>query len=122
MAARSRRFLPLVLALALGACTLWGRQPLPRPGQDRFLAGPVSVTRADGSTVLLDHVTLTADSVVGHERSVNHARVAIAASEVRRVEAQRTDALGTAATVLVALAAVFAAFAAITIATLGTGS
>ncbi|MFL5386802.1 MAG: hypothetical protein ACJ8GN_30280 [Longimicrobiaceae bacterium] len=122
MDARPRRLLPLALALVLGACTTWGRQPLPRPGEDRFLAGPVHVTRADGSTVLLDNVTLTADSVVGRERTAAHARVAIATGDVRRVEAQREDPLGTAATVLVAVAAAFAAFAAIAIGTLGTGS
>ncbi|MFL5539850.1 MAG: hypothetical protein ACJ8J0_12695 [Longimicrobiaceae bacterium] len=122
MAASARRLLPLVLALALGACTTWGRQPLPGPGQDRFLAGPVYVTRADGSSLILDNVTLTADSVVGRGRAGTHARVAIAAGEVRRVESQRADPLGTAATVVVSLIGAFAAFAAIAIGTIGTGS
>lgn len=122
MAAPSRRLLPLVLALALGACTSWARQPVPRPGEDRYLAGPVYVARTDGSTVILDNVTLTADSAVGRARDGARARVALATAEVRRMEAQRTDPLGTAAVAVVSLLAAVAGFAAISIATLGTGS
>ena len=95
---------------------------MPQPGQDRFLAGPVYVTRADGSTIILDNVTLTADSVVGRERAGPRARVALATAEVRRMEAQRADPLGTVAVAVVSLLAAFAAFAAISIATIGTGS
>jgi hypothetical protein len=108
MTATARRLLPLVLALALGACTTRWPQPAPRPGQDRFLAGPVYVTRTDGSTVLLDDVTLSADSVVGREHAGTHARVAIAMGEVQRVEQRRANPLATVAVVLVAAAGAFA--------------
>ena len=91
----------LVLALTFGACATWGRQPIPAPGQDRVLAGPLRVTRADGSSVSLDHVTITADSVVGHEQAGTQARVAIARAEVRGIEARRTDAVGTVMLVFV---------------------
>lgn len=117
-----RRAIAVVVAVALGGCTTWARQPVPQPGEDRFLAGPVYVTRADGSTVILDNVTLSADSVVGRERAAARARVALAIAEVRRMETQRADPLGTAAVVLVSVTAAFAAFAAIAIGTLGTGS
>jgi hypothetical protein len=122
LAARLRRARIVAPALALGACTVWGQQPVPRPGQDRFVAGPVYVTRADGSTVILDNVTVTADSVVGRERAGAHARVALATAEVRRMEAQRADPLGTAAVVVASVLAGFAALAAIAIGTIGTGS
>jgi len=103
-----RRLLPLVLAAALGACVTRWPQPVPRPGQDRFIPGPVYVIRVDGSTVQLDSVTLSADSVVGRERAGAHARVAIATSEVRKVEWARANPLATAAVVLVVAAGAFA--------------
>jgi hypothetical protein len=91
----------LALALALGACTTWGRQPVPRPGQDRFLPGPVRVLRVDNSTILLHNVTITADSVVGWEHTGAQARVAIATADVSQVEARRTDPVGSAMVVFV---------------------
>jgi hypothetical protein len=107
MKAFAQRLLPLVLAAALGACATRWPQPVPGPGQGRFFAGPVYVTRTDGSTVLLDNVTLSADSVVGHERAGTHARVALATSEVQRVEWQRANPLATAVVVLLAAAGAF---------------
>ncbi|MFL5386801.1 MAG: hypothetical protein ACJ8GN_30275 [Longimicrobiaceae bacterium] len=98
MRAFSRRLLPVVLALALGACTAWARQPTPRPGQDS-LAGPVRVFRVDSSALRLYHVTITADSVVGWERA--GVRRAIDIAEVTRVEARRADPVGTVMLVFV---------------------
>ena len=74
---------------------------MPRQGQDRSLAGPVRVTRADDSTVRLDSVTITADSVVGREHGGARTRVAIATANVQRVEARRTDPVGSAMVVFV---------------------
>jgi hypothetical protein len=105
LASRLRRSpIPIVLALTLGACTTRWPQPVPRPGQDRFLAGPVYVTRTDGTTVLLDNVTLSADSVVGREHAGTQARVAIAAGEVQKVEWRRTNPFATAVVVLLVAA------------------
>jgi hypothetical protein len=104
---------PLALAAALGACTQWSRRPIPAPGEDRFFAGRVRVTRAEGPPVLLDSVTIGRDSVVGREVAAPRARVSIPVSEVRRVEARSANLLATAAIVLSAAAA-FAVWAAST--------
>src|SRR3954447_4456070 len=76
----------LALAASLGACTTWGRQPVPTPGEDRFFA-TARVTPAQGPAILLDNVTVGRDSVVGRERAGPRARVAIPVSGVRTVEA-----------------------------------
>ena len=96
-----RRRLALALPLALGACATWSRRPLPSPQGERFLAGPVRVTREAGTAILLDSVTVGADSVVGREHAAPHARVAIPAGEVRTVEARRTDPVGTVMVIVV---------------------
>lgn len=102
--------LPLI---ALGACSTWSRRPAPTRAHEQFLTGPVRVTRTDGSPIVLDRVTIGADSVIGREHASPHARVAIPASEVRGVEARRVDPLRTSAVVILSLgaaAAVVAAF------------
>jgi hypothetical protein len=95
------RALSIALALALGACATWTRQPVQ---QDPFVGGPVRVTRTDGSRVLLDSVTITADSIVGRGHGGARARVALAAADVRRVEARRADPMATVALVVGMLA------------------
>jgi hypothetical protein len=109
----------LPLAASLGACTTWSRQRLPAPGEDRFFA-TARVTRADGAPIELDNVTVGQDSVVG--RMPSGRRVALPVSEVRMVEARRTDPFATLATVVLAVAGALAVWAAIVISTIGTGS
>ena len=117
-----RTVLALSLAAWLGACATWSQRPLPAPGHDRFLPGPVRVTRSDGIPFLLDDVTVGADSVVGREVVAPRRRVSIPVSEVRSVEARRTDPLATAAVVAISVAAAAAAWAALVIAIVGTGN
>jgi len=74
---------------------------VPRPGQDRALAGPVRVTRVDGSSVRLNGVTITADSVVGHEQAGTQARVAMARAEVLGIEVRHSDPVGSVMLVFV---------------------
>jgi hypothetical protein len=120
--AKLRRAALVVLAAALGACTAWSRQPVGAPGEEPFYAGPVRVTRSDGSTVLLDNVTLGRDSVVGRRSAAARARVAIPLSEVRSVEAQRENVLGTLAVVVVGTVAGFALWMTVVLSTIGTGN
>jgi hypothetical protein len=110
--------LALVLALSLGACHSW-RRPVPAPGQERFFA-TARVTRADGAPVLLDSVTVRADSVVGRQHAAPHARVAFAAVEVRLVEARRTDPVGTVMLVLVPILTAVVLWASFEVRKLGT--
>ena len=107
------------LATSLGACTTWGRQRMPAPGQDRFFA-TARVTRAEGPPLLLDNVTVGRDSLVGREPTGARTRVAIPLSDVRTVEARRTDPLGTAAVVVVTVVGVIALWAAYALRSLGT--
>ena len=70
----------------------------------------------------LDNVTVGQDSVIGREAVAPHARIAIPVSEVRMVEARRTDPLATAAVVVLSAVAATAAFAALMLSIVGTGS
>jgi hypothetical protein len=112
--ARILRHLALALPLvaAVGACSTWSRRPAPTQPHERFVTGPVRVTRTDGSSLVLDRVTIGADSVIGREHAGPHARVAIPASTVRRVETRRPDLLRTSGTVILSLGAVVAIWAA----------
>ena len=112
---RRTSVLVVVLAMTPGACMQWSRRPHPAPEQDHFLAGRVRVTRADGSAVLLDSVTVGRDSVVGREVSAARGRVAIPATEVRRVESRRVSPFATAAVVVLTVAAAFVAWGVSTI-------
>jgi hypothetical protein len=102
--------LPLIAALA--ACGSWSRRPVPTRAHEQFVTGPVRVTRTDGPPIVLERVTIGADSVIGREHARPHARVAIPASDVRRVEARRADPLRTSAVVILSLGAVVAVWAA----------
>jgi hypothetical protein len=111
---RSVRRLARVLTLvaALGACATWTPEPTSAPTHGRSHAGPVRVTRADGAVVVLDHASVGADSVIGSEHAAPHARVAIPASDVRKLESRRPQPVRTAALAAVgAVAAVAAMFA-----------
>jgi hypothetical protein len=116
MPAPSRILRHLALALpliaTLGACSTWSRRPAPTRPHEQFRTGPVRVTRTDGSTIVLDRVTIGADSVIGRDHARPHARVAIPASDVRRVEARRVDPLRTSAVLILSLGAVVAVWAA----------
>ena len=94
--------LALPLAATLGACNGWSRRPLPAPG-DRFATRSARVIRTEGSPILLDRVSISADSLVGLEHAAPHVRVAIPLSEVRMVETRRVNAPRTAAVTLLSL-------------------
>ena len=111
----SSRFRPLALAfslaLSLGACQSWHRRPVASPEPDRFvsLRGPVRVTRAEGPPSVLVGVRISRDSLFGNERVKPHGRVAIAVSDVRRVETRRVNPLATGAVVVLLVTAFIAA-------------
>lgn len=111
MLAFSRRF-RLALALPLLAatgCATWSQRSASAGAQDETYAGTVRVTRADGESIVLDRVTVGVDSVVGIDRGSRHARVAIPASEVRRLESRKSQPVRTAALAAVGMVAAFAA-------------
>ena len=108
----------LALAASLGACTTWGRQPVPTPGEDRFFT-TARVTPVDGPALLLDNVTVGRDSVIGRERNGPRSRVAIPVANVRTVEARRADTIGTAAVVLVTIVGTIALWGAYELRNLG---
>jgi hypothetical protein len=119
---RLRRTLVLAASLVpLGACMTWGRRPIPAPGRDDFFPGPVRVTRTEGLPIYLGNVTVGHDSVIGRELIEPHTRVAIPRSQVRMVEARRTDPLATVVVVVLSTAAAATAFVAVMFATFGTG-
>ena len=66
------------------------------------------------------NVTIGRDSLVGRERTGPRTRVAIPLSDVRTVEARRTDPIGTAAVVLVTVIGVIALWGAYALRNLGT--
>lgn len=85
---------------------------MPSPRGEPFFAGTVRVTRGDGTPILLDSVTVRADSVVGREHAPPHARIAIPAAEVQTVEARTTDPITTAVLVFVPMLAAVALWSA----------
>jgi hypothetical protein len=96
------------LATSLGACTQWSRRPIPAPGQDRFFPGPMRVTRTEGLPILLDNVTIGADSVVGWEVTAPRDRVAIPVSDALQVEARRANVPASVAVTLLSITAALA--------------
>ena len=110
MPAFARRLaLPLLVALAAPGCVTYTSHRVPEPSSRERLPNPVRVTRSDASTVLLFDAAMAADSVVGYTGggSASGQRVAVARSDVRMLEARKTNAAGTAG--LVAAAALAAA-------------
>jgi hypothetical protein len=105
MRAFARRLaLPLLLAVAAPGCVTWNPQPTPEPSSRERLPDPVRVTRSDAGTVLLFDAALAGDSIVGFTGggSASGQRVAVAMSDVRRLEARKTNAAGTAGLVAAA--------------------
>ena len=107
----SLRRLILALPFVLGACVTWAQRPAPSPRGEQFFAGPVRFTRVTGATILLDSVTVGADSVVGREHAPPRARIAIPAAEVRTVEVRRTDGVAIGASIIATLLAATAIWA-----------
>lgn len=100
------RALAVMLPLAsLGACHSWNGRPIAQPEPDRILAGPVRVTRTDGSRVVLASVRMDRDSLFGNEQASPHGRVAIPISSVRTVEARRVNPIASAGVVVLSVAA-----------------
>lgn len=116
MLASSRRVRRLALVLPLlaaaGGCATWGQQSTSdRQARYETYAGTVRVTRMDGQSIVLDRVTVGVDSVIGLDHD-SRSRVAIPASEVRRMESRKPAPARTAGlAVLAAAAAVGAVFA-----------
>lgn len=115
MRASARRLtLPLLAVLAASGCTTWGPQRLPEPSSSQSLPSPVRVTRADASTLVVFDATMAADSLVGFtgDDPASRLRVAVATSEVRKLEAKKTSAaatVGIVAAIALALGAVVVA-------------
>lgn len=92
---RLRRFRPLLLLLCVPGCQGWHRRDLPRPGTGPAAAsdvGRVRVTHADGRVLELRRAQLAGDSLVG-EAGAPPGRVAVALSDVRRLEERRASRL-----------------------------
>ena len=105
MCHRSIRFRVLAVLMALavsGACTTWQPQTGPAPGtQPRSLR----LWLNDGSVVMLSQAMVSADSIRGTRRGTDAGEAAYARSQVRLVEAARTNVAGTAALVVGVIAA-----------------
>jgi hypothetical protein len=117
MSILSSRLRPLVvvlpLALTLGGCFSWRRGPVTTLEPDRFVGGPVRVTRADGPPVVLHGVSIDRDSLYGRLHEKPYGRVAIPVSQVRMLEEPRVNPVRTAglsALLVVAAVAVIANF------------
>ncbi|HET7233870.1 MAG TPA: hypothetical protein VFJ16_27915 [Longimicrobium sp.] len=98
----------LACALLLGACTTWEEQWNPAPGASPPI-GLVRVTRTDGSAMVLEHVTVRGDSIVGTPPRMT-APVAFALAGVKKVEVQRSDPVATFWTAAIGAAAGFFGF------------
>ena len=101
----------LPLVASLGGCFSWRRGPVASPEPDRFVGGPVRVTRAGGPPVVLVGVTIGRDSLYGNEHAKPHRRVAIPASEVRMLEEPRVNPVTTVALVVLLVSAAVAVVA-----------
>jgi hypothetical protein len=112
----------LLLALPLQGCTRWSSRPIPAPGQHEYIVGTVRVTRADGSVLVLDNVSVRADSVTGTVHRLAGQRFAIPTGQVRSLAIQRENSVGTVAVMLAAAAAVLGLWGYAVLATEGPGS
>jgi hypothetical protein len=86
-----RSILASTCVLLLSGCTVWEDPPAPGPAGARALHGLVRVMRTDGSSMELGDVRVQRDSIVGTPRRNVDARVAIALSDVQRMEVKRVD-------------------------------
>jgi hypothetical protein len=110
--------LPALLCCSLAACTTWRAAPVTGP-QAVSLSGAsaVRITRSDMSVVVLQHPQVQGDSVIGQAGNPPQ-RVAVATSqiqrlEVRKVSATRTTGLSLGVLAAVTIVAVGAALAAV---------
>ena len=106
------RLRTLAVVLPLGACFSWRREPAASPEPDRFVGGPVRVTRVGGPPIVLTGVTIGRDSLFGNEHAKPHRRVAIPVSEVRMLEEPRVNPLATVGLVVLTVTAAVAVVAA----------
>lgn len=109
-----RLAVPLLAALVASGCVTWGSQRVPGPSSSQRLLSPVRVTRADSSTLVVFDATMAADSIVGYTSadSASRRRVSVAVADVRKIEARKTDVLGTIVlTAAVTFVVGFAAYA-----------
>jgi len=84
--------LPLVLSVS--GCIGWGTQPTPAPSSSERLPNPVRVTRTDQSVLTLNDAAVSGDSIVGYAGG-DRVRTAVALSDVRTMQAKKTDFLAT---------------------------
>lgn len=101
-----RAMLTAAMVLSLNACYVW--QPAVLDSTHQFLNGTARLTSTDGGVVVLRGPRVVGDSIVGTAtRTVTP--VAVARSDVRRVEVRRLSRGRTAAAGAVVMAAYFAA-------------
>jgi hypothetical protein len=105
---RARRAFSCVAFVALGAgCTTWRSHDVESSRAVlRRGARPARVTLTDGRTLVLRHAMLAGDSVVAAvaDRPSGAGRVALALSDVRRVETREVDRTRTFGAVLAGVA------------------
>jgi hypothetical protein len=97
-------------ALPLGACTTWMEAPNPSPPATNVVPGPLRITRRDGFSIVMEHVSVRNDSVVGHEQGHDDRLVAVALADVRKTERQDVDLLGSLGGAALGVAAGFGAY------------
>lgn len=97
-----RRNLTFVLLPALFAtgCYGWSGKPTPTPESTQQLPDPVRITRNDAATLVLREATVSGDSIVGYTEGSpeTRQRVAIALTEVERVQGREVSFVKTAGT------------------------
>jgi hypothetical protein len=114
-----RAILAAACPLLLGGCMGWTDRPAPTPAASRIIPGPVRLTRADGSAVVLADAIIRDDSIMGAPNHNPDAGVSLPLSDVRKVEVRRIDVASTTWAVL--LGGVAAARVALYILFMGPG-
>ena len=86
-ATRARISLNVFVFVAfVGSCKTWVPGNAKEPASAATQEGPVRVTRSDKTSVILTHVEVTADSLIGFAQDDPSRRVAIALSDVKTIE------------------------------------
>jgi hypothetical protein len=103
---RGLHFLLLLGIVLTAACSSWQQRRITQGEIPVVTSGrPVRVTRADGSTVVLERPQIVADSLVGVLETTNR-RAAISLGDIRRLEEKRVSAQRTAGLTIGILAGV----------------
>ena len=71
-----------------GSCKTWVPTNAKEPALPATQEGPIRVTRADKTSVILTDIEVTADSLIGFAQEDPSRRVAIPLSDVKKVEKQ----------------------------------